>query len=94
MEIYQHVDAPMHLLFLGVVRTTVKRVLEWTKYKNKYNSFIGISSGLLEQVSRLHLNWCCNSIVGHQICWMGIRKLPRNGSYYALVLFIVASSTG
>jgi hypothetical protein len=58
MEIYHHVDVPMHLLFLGVVRTTLKRVLEWTKYKNKYNSFIRISSGLLEQVSRLHLNWC------------------------------------
>jgi hypothetical protein len=57
-DIEQHVDVPMHLVFLGVTKTMAKRIMEWTKQKNKHNSFVLIASGILESVAKLHLDWC------------------------------------
>jgi len=54
----QHVDVPMHLLFLGITKTTVKRIMEWTKQKNKHNNFLRMSTGVLESVKNLHIDWC------------------------------------
>jgi hypothetical protein len=48
----------MHLLFLGVMKTTVQRIMEWTKQKNKHNHFLRLSSGALQAVAKLHIDWC------------------------------------
>jgi len=48
----------MHLLFLGITKSTMKRIMEWTKQTNKYNSFLRLASGLLEHVAKLHVGWC------------------------------------
>ncbi len=58
VELEQHVDVPMHMLFLGVTKTSVKRVMEWTKQKNKHTYFLRIANGVLEAVVKLHLDWC------------------------------------
>jgi hypothetical protein len=36
----------------------MKRIMEWTKQKNKHNNFLQISSGVLESVAKLHVDWC------------------------------------
>ncbi len=58
VDLDQHIDVPMHLLFLGVTKTTIKRIMEWTKYKNKHNSFLRMTNGVLESVTKLHIDWC------------------------------------
>jgi hypothetical protein len=57
MNIEQHVDVPMHLLFLGVTKT-IRRIMDWTKQKNKHNNFLRMSTGVLKSVTGLHIDWC------------------------------------
>lgn len=54
----QHIDVPMHLLFLGITKTTMKRIMEWMKQKNSHANFLKMSGGVLESISNLHLDWC------------------------------------
>ena len=57
-ELSQHVDVIMHLLFLGVIKATVKRVEDWMKSKGKYERFIKFVCGMLEAVQSLGIQWC------------------------------------
>jgi len=52
INIEQHVDVPMHLFFLGVIKTTIRRIMD------KHNNFLRMSTGVLESVARLHIDWC------------------------------------
>jgi hypothetical protein len=53
-----HVDVPMHLLFLGVMKTVAKQVMEWTKLHSTNNNFIRVASPALQAVARCNLDWC------------------------------------
>jgi len=57
ISLQQHVDVPMHLIFMGVTKTTVKKILDWTKLQNKHTHLLRMSNGVLEAVGKLHLNW-------------------------------------
>ena len=53
-----HVDVPMHLLFLGVTKTVVKQIMEWTKAHSLQNNFLRASNGVLDAIGSCHLEWC------------------------------------
>jgi hypothetical protein len=57
IEIY--VDAIMHLMFLGVVRTTRVDVQEWLKSQGKLTSLFAFCKDVLDQVKGLSISWCC-----------------------------------
>jgi hypothetical protein len=58
-DIRQTVDVVMHLLFLGLQKTTMRGVdIDWLKTNKKYASFMRYSNGVLEGVQRLNLSWC------------------------------------
>jgi len=54
----QHVDVIMHLLFLGVIKTTIKHIEGWIKKRGKFDAFIKYVCGRLESVQALRLGWC------------------------------------
>jgi len=54
----QHVDVVMHLLFLGVIKTTMQMVHEWMKKRGKCSTFISYTAGTLETIQQLGLRWC------------------------------------
>lgn len=58
VDLEQLVDVPMHLLYLGITKNSVKRIMKWTKQTNKHNSFLPLQSGLLEPIAKLHVDWC------------------------------------
>jgi hypothetical protein len=58
LPLHAHVDVPMHLLFLGVTKTVVKRIMEWSKAHSLQNNFLRASSGVLDAVGSCHLEWC------------------------------------
>jgi len=58
VELSQHVDVVMHLLFLGIVRTTLEMVQEWSKRRGKNAAFIRYLEGTLESLQCLGLDWC------------------------------------
>jgi hypothetical protein len=57
-DLTQHVDAVMHLIFLGIVKATVKRLEDWLKSRRGHDSFVTFASGVLDSVSSLNLQWC------------------------------------
>jgi hypothetical protein len=58
VDLRQHIDVAMHLLFLGVVKTTIQLVKEWAKMRCKYQSFLTYCNGTFETVQSLGLSWC------------------------------------
>ena len=58
VDLRQHIDVAMHLLFLGVVKTTIQLVREWAKKRCKYQSFLTYCNGTFETVQSLGLSWC------------------------------------
>ena len=58
VHLYQHVDVIMHLLFLGVVKTVVRKIMNWAKARNKNASLLRYASGVLDSVSSLGVPWC------------------------------------
>ena len=70
MEITQHIDAIMHLLFLGVIKTTMKRVNYWAKVRGKHDAMVSSSKLILEGVQDLRLQWV-NVLPYRQGCFSG-----------------------
>jgi hypothetical protein len=58
VDLHQHIDVVMHLLFLGVVRTTTEMVQEWSKRRGKNAAFVRYLEGTLESLQLLGLDWC------------------------------------
>ncbi len=58
VKLCQHIDVIMHLVFLGVVKTTMQKFLESFALRGKQASFLKYSNSLLESVQQLRLSWC------------------------------------
>lgn len=58
VQLNQHIDVAMHLLFLGVVKTTMQMIQRWTKERGKHTAFLQYSKGVFESVQKLGLDWC------------------------------------
>ncbi|MFY7881041.1 MAG: hypothetical protein ACOVR6_01995 [Fimbriimonas sp.] len=58
VQLFQHVDVIMHLLFLGVVKTVIQMVQEWSKKRGKNAAFVRYLEGTLEGIQVNGLDWC------------------------------------
>ncbi len=59
-----YVEAPMHLLFLGIAKTLYTDVNNWLTAQNKYTAFHSkITNGILEPLEQLKLPWI--KIIGY-----------------------------
>ena len=58
ITLQQHIDVPMHLLFLGVVKTCIQMVHEWMSKRHKCATFVKYTRGALESIQALGLSWC------------------------------------
>jgi len=58
VELDDHIDAIVHLLFLGIVKSTLQHTVEWLKLKKKFSSFNRVVKDLLEAVDLLKLGFC------------------------------------
>ena len=70
VEITQHIDAIMHLVFLGVIKTTMKRVNYWAKVRGKHEAMVSSSKLILEGIQDLRLQWV-NVLPYRQGCFSG-----------------------
>jgi hypothetical protein len=57
-DFIQSVDVVMHLLFLGVVKTTVRRIQQWLKLRGKSEPFLVQARKMLPPLQALRLSWC------------------------------------
>jgi hypothetical protein len=60
IELSQHVDAVMHLLFLGVQKTTVLMIQDWATSRGKNVPFVKHQAAerSLAEIQKLGLDWC------------------------------------
>ena len=58
VQLSQHVDVVMHLIFLGVVKTVIQMVQDWSKKRGKNAAFIRYLQGTLEGIQVYGLDWC------------------------------------
>jgi hypothetical protein len=56
--LWHHIDAIMHLCFLGIVKSCVALFALHLKLRNRHPSFLKVVQGRLEQIDNSHLNWC------------------------------------
>ena len=55
----QHVDVPMHLLFLGITKTVVSSMVqEWMLGRSKKAAFLRYANAAMSLPIRLGLDWC------------------------------------
>ena len=54
----QFIDVPMHLLFLGIQKTIMKRVTLWHSRRSAKSQFQKYAEGLLDPIYRMRLSWC------------------------------------
>ena len=52
-----HPDVIMHLLFLGVVKTTILQIQNCLSAQSKLNSFRKSTDGYLQEFQKLHIEW-------------------------------------
>jgi hypothetical protein len=57
-QLTQHVDVPMHLIFLGVVKTNILMVQEWMTKRHNNNTFLNYTAGCLEFIQKMGISWC------------------------------------
>ena len=57
-SLHQHVDVSMHLLFLGIMKSVIQMVQEWTILCRRIGSFLKYAGKALEYVQMLGLDWC------------------------------------
>ena len=51
------VDSPMHLLFLGIVKTVLKSITEWTKQQRLFKDFCQKAKEYNDRLHELKLDW-------------------------------------
>jgi hypothetical protein len=54
----QHLDAPMHLIFHGIVKGICRLLLQWLLDHRSFASFGRYYSGITDSISDLSLDWC------------------------------------
>ena len=54
----QHIDVIMHLLLLGIQKTTMKKIKKWHSLRRSGSNFIEYASGKLDNIQKLNITWC------------------------------------
>jgi hypothetical protein len=57
-ELSQHIDTVMHLVFLGVVKTTILMIHQYITDCERVQQFTCYANNLFESVSKYKLSWC------------------------------------
>ena len=52
------VEAPMHLLFLGITKVIMLDIQMWLKLSNHSANFYKLTNGILEPIQALRVEWC------------------------------------
>ena len=73
LEMWQHVEAIMHLVFHGIQKTNQQRVELWCARKGNQTAFRTFACTILDQVQSLNLEWCkCCPYKGNKFGgWVG-----------------------
>jgi hypothetical protein len=58
VDLQQHIDVAMHLLFLGIVKTVMLQIQEWMVRRNKGSRFVQYADGVFDNIQQLQLTWC------------------------------------
>jgi hypothetical protein len=58
IHFFQNLDAPMHLLFLGVIKTTLELIFQWCKQNLMFANLLRDAEGILEEIQNLRISWC------------------------------------
>jgi len=48
----------MHLLLLGIQKTTMKKIKKWHSLQRSGTNFINYTSGKLDHIQKLNITWC------------------------------------
>lgn len=54
----QHLDAPMHLIFHGIIKGICQLLLNWLKSRRSQTSFGRYYTGILDPIADYSLDWC------------------------------------
>ena len=65
---YQFHDSIMHLLFLGVVKTTKGVITDWTNRNQKNNSYSVTKNYMHRTIPYFQFNWC--KIIEAEFGWV------------------------
>jgi hypothetical protein len=57
-DVLDHVEAIMHLLFLGIVKSVLTDIHTWMKKKKTFTKFLSVIDNYLSPIERLKLSWC------------------------------------
>ena len=58
-SLVQHLDAPMHLIFHGIVKCMCPMTLDWLTNRRSHAGFFRYyARGILDPISRFSLDWC------------------------------------
>ena len=58
LEIYQFLDCIMHLLFLGVVKTTKGVITDWINRNKKKNFYNVMKKYMYKHIPYFKFDWC------------------------------------
>ena len=57
-DLSTHVDVPMHLLMLGVVKSVMLRVGMWLRFRYQKSLFLKMAKSKLLAIKSLNIDWC------------------------------------
>lgn len=57
-DLKAHVDVPMHLLMLGVVKSVMLKIGIWLRFRSQKTMFLTMANNILEEIKALNLEWC------------------------------------
>ena len=91
IELCQHIDVPMHLIFLGVLHTCVQMVHGWMTKRHKSASFSCYTKNSPECIQKLNISWCkciaCKS--GNFGGWVSENYLSLVGYYHGFMVPLI-----
>ena len=58
LKLYQFVDVLMHLLFLGITKSTREIILKWISETKRINGYKKFANGIFRHIADMSLDWC------------------------------------
>lgn len=90
-DLNMHVDVPMHLLMLGIVKSVMLKIGIWLRFRFQKSMFLTMTTNILEGVKSLNIEWC--KILGYPTTdkfggWISenFLAMTRLGNWFYLLL--------
>ena len=58
IKLNQYIDAPMHLIFQGIVKSLIEMISDWLSGLSYYKQFCHIIYPMMTKISKMNLKWC------------------------------------